>query len=220
MNADILDTIEPESDQLNNEDLIGKTLDIKITKVTGQSNEQQPINIHFEGDNNKPYRPCKTMRKILASVWGTSKNGEYIGRSIRLYRDPEVTFGRDKTGGIRISHLSNISSPQNITLQVSRGRFKTFTIQPLTAQQSVPKEPAPDAQIDVLTQMLKDAKDTDELKAAYEKLRLAWKDLDQKQRDTMTDIYNTNKARIEALADMGDGEPMPVADDTFPGDMP
>lgn len=128
---DLSKTIEPKSDQLNSEDFIGKgPKTITITKVSGNDDAQQPVSIFYEGDNGKPFKPCKTCRRILVTVWGPD-GSKYVGRSITLYRDPSVKFGGIDVGGIRISHMSDIDKPVTMALSVSKANKKPFTVQPL-----------------------------------------------------------------------------------------
>jgi len=125
-------SIEAKSSQLNADDLIGKTITITITKVSGTGDAQQPIAIHYEGDNGKPFMPCKTVRRILVHVWGVD-GAKYIGRSMTLYRDEKVKFGGIEVGGIRISHMSDIDKPVTLALTASKANKKPFTVQPLKA---------------------------------------------------------------------------------------
>jgi len=130
----MLKAIEPKSDQLNADDLIGgRTLTIKITKVSGLEGEQK-IAINYEGDNGKPYKPGKSMCRVLVSIWG-SKGSDYVGRSMTLYRDDTVMFGPIQTGGIRISHMSNMTEPLVIALTNKKGSRKPFTVKPLVVQE-------------------------------------------------------------------------------------
>ncbi len=127
---DVSKTVAPKSDQLNADDLIGQSKTIKIRDVKGNSDEQQPISIYFEGDNNKPYKPCKSMRRVLLTVWGA--NGlTYIGKSMTLYRDDKVSFGGIEVGGIRISHMSDLEGEIKVALTVSRSKRAPFIIKPL-----------------------------------------------------------------------------------------
>ncbi|WP_420003223.1 hypothetical protein [Arenibacterium sp. LLYu02] len=64
----ILHTIAAKSDQMNAEDLIGGPRTVFVTGVKVNTSEDQPVWIHFEGDNGKPYKPCKTMRRLLIRV--------------------------------------------------------------------------------------------------------------------------------------------------------
>lgn len=129
---DLSTTIAPKSNQLNYDDFLATgPITVKITDVKGGSDAQQPVAIHYEGDNGKPYMACKSMRRVLVSVWG--KDGKsYIGKSLTLYGDPNVVFGGQKVGGIRISHMSDIDKPVTMALSVSKANKKPFTVQPLT----------------------------------------------------------------------------------------
>jgi len=123
-------TIIPKSDQLSADDLISGPRIIRITDVQAGSTAEQPVNIHFDGDNGRPYRPSKGMRRVLVSMWGADSKA-YIDKRITLYNDPSITFGPEKTGGIRISHASGIDAPLEIALTVKKGKRKPHTIQPL-----------------------------------------------------------------------------------------
>lgn len=125
----LANTVTPKSDQLNADDLIAGTRTIRISAVTAGSAEQ-PVNIAFDGDNGRPWKPGKSMRRVLLALYG-AESSAYIGKRVTLYNDTEVTFGPDKTGGIRISHASDISGPQTIALTVKKGKRKPFTVQPL-----------------------------------------------------------------------------------------
>lgn len=126
----MLKAIEPKSDQLNADDLMGgRTITIKITKVSGLEGEQK-IAINYEGDNGKPYKPGKSMCRVLVSVWG-GKGTDYVGRSMTLYRDDSVMFGPIQTGGIRISHMSHLAEQMTIALTNKKGSRKPFIVRPL-----------------------------------------------------------------------------------------
>ena len=125
---DISDTLAPNSDQLDAVDLLGKPQTFTITKVS-KGNAEQPVNIHL-AEFPRVWRPGKSMRRVLAACWGTDAS-QWIGRRVTLYCDPDVTFGKDKVGGTRISHLSHIDKAKAIPLLVSRGKSQTFRVQPL-----------------------------------------------------------------------------------------
>lgn len=122
--------IEAKSDQLNADDLIGVTRTITITRVVGCDGDQ-PIAIHYDGDNGKPFKPCKTIRRVLMGVWGRYAN-EYVGKSMTLYRDDEVTFGGLKVGGIRIRAMSGIDKETTVVVMKSKGKKAGMKILPLT----------------------------------------------------------------------------------------
>lgn len=129
-------TITPKADQQNADDFIAGPRTIKITAVTAGSAEQ-PVNISFEGDSNRPYRPSKGMRRVIVALYGPDSSA-YIGKRLTLFNDPSVTFGPDTTGGIRISHASDIRDPMTIALTVKKGKRKPYRVDPLPAEQPSP----------------------------------------------------------------------------------
>lgn len=132
MNAvDMAQFIAPKSDQLNADDLIGGPRTITVTAVSAnEGSPEQPININFEGDDRKPYKPCKSMRRVMVAVWGADAS-KYVGRAMTLYRDAKVQFGGMQVGGIRISHMSHIDEPKTMALTATRAKRAPFTVQPL-----------------------------------------------------------------------------------------
>ena len=131
--VEMIDTIVPKSDQLNADDLIGgRTLTIKIKEVTIKAGEQ-PVALHYEGDNGKPYKPGKSMCRVLVNSWGPDARN-YVGRSLTLYCDPTVKFGGIAVGGLRISHMSHIHEPITMALTASKASRKPFTVQPMVVE--------------------------------------------------------------------------------------
>lgn len=124
--------VEAKSDQLNADDLIGAPRTITITRVTG-SDGDQPVSIHYEGDRGRPFKPCKTMRRVLLGVWGRNA-ADYVGRSMTLYRDDAVTFGGLNVGGIRISHMSHIDKKTVVVVMKTKGKKAGIEISPLVAE--------------------------------------------------------------------------------------
>lgn len=139
----ITDTIEPKVDQLTADHLIGRTLTIRITEVRLSASEQ-PCEIAYEGDNGLPYRPGKSMRRVLVHAWGGDVK-QYVGRSLTLYRDDDVQFGGLKVGGVRISHMSHISGPMTMALTAKKGSKKAFKVLPLVVEQPISALPLIDS---------------------------------------------------------------------------
>lgn len=52
-----------------------------------------------------------------------SDGGAYVGRSMTLYCDPEVSYGSVRWGGIRISHMSDIDKATTLSLTVTRSKL-------------------------------------------------------------------------------------------------
>lgn len=132
MSDSLRDTIAPKSDQLNADDLLGTSKTITVTKVSRGSSEQ-PVTINWQGDEGRPYKPCKSMRRVLIFAWGEDGR-DWIGRSMTLYTDPSVKFGGVVVGGIRISHLSHIKTALSMSLTATRGKRTPYTVEPLTVK--------------------------------------------------------------------------------------
>lgn len=136
MTADLSTVIQPKSDQLNADDLIAGPRTITVTRVTVGSGEQ-PTSIYFEGDGGKPYKPCKSMCRVLVYLWG--KDGtKYVGRQMTLYRDEKVKFAGVTVGGIRISHLSHIEGSASLALTETRGKRSPYRVQRLEIAEPSP----------------------------------------------------------------------------------
>ena len=128
---DMTGTIVPKSDQLNADDLIGGPRTIQIKRVTASPDSpEQPVAVYFEGDNGKPYKPCKSMRRVMVQAWGPDAS-QYVGRSMTLYRDEKVAFGGMQVGGLRISHMSDLRGEMTFALTVTKARRAPYTVKPL-----------------------------------------------------------------------------------------
>jgi hypothetical protein len=131
---DISATVAPKSDQMNADDLIAGPRTITITRVAADlGNAEQPVSVFFTGDNGKPYKPCKSMRRVMIACWGKMAS-EYAGRSMTLYRDPSVTWGGMDVGGIRISHMSHISNDMTMPLTATKKARKPYTVRVLKVE--------------------------------------------------------------------------------------
>jgi len=132
---DISKAIEPKSDQLNASDLILGPQTFTIAKVEEGSSEQ-PVNIHLVELEKRPYRPSKTMLRVIGSQWGKDTQA-WAGKRLTLFRNPSVKWAGKEIGGIEVSHMSNIPQKFTIVLPVSKGVTAQYTARPL------PDAPAP-----------------------------------------------------------------------------
>ena len=126
---DISSTLAPDSTQINADDLLASAVTVTITGVT-KGTAEQPVNIHVEEFPGRAYRPSKSMRRAIVACWGPDTSA-YVGRKLTLFRNPEIRFGREVTGGIEVSHASHIDNPVTLSLTVTRGKRRPFTVQPL-----------------------------------------------------------------------------------------
>lgn len=130
---DLDKTIIAKTDQLTADDLLSGPRTIRITKVKGNEADDQPVSIFFEGDGGKPFKPCKTVRRVLRWIWGRDAS-QFVGHSLTLYRDEEVSFGGLKVGGIRVSHASHIDNEMVVPVQAKKGRKAPVRVKPLKAE--------------------------------------------------------------------------------------
>jgi len=127
---DLSRTVIPKSDQTNADDLIAGPRTITVTAVKMLSSEEQPVGISYEGDDGKPYKPCKSMRRVLIAAWGAD-GAQYVGRSMTIYLDRAVTWGGAEVGGIRISHLSHIGRRMTMALTATKKSRKAYVVDPI-----------------------------------------------------------------------------------------
>lgn len=134
--SNLRDTIVPKSDQLNADQLLSAPMTILVTDIKRGSGVDQPVIVSYLNDEGRPYKPCKTCRKILIFAWGDD-GSEWIGKRMTLYCDPDIKFGGVKVGGIRISHLSNIERDMAVSLNVTKGKKGEFIIKKLADIRSI-----------------------------------------------------------------------------------
>lgn len=134
--SNLRDTIAVKSDQLTSDELLSGERIIRVTAVS-RGNAEQPLVIDYEGGAGKPFKPCKTMRKILAAGWGEDGNA-WKGRSMALFNDPEVTYAGIKVGGIRISKMTDIGNGLEVSLTTKKGKKSPFIIKPLVVSAAKP----------------------------------------------------------------------------------
>jgi hypothetical protein len=127
---DISHTLAPTSDQLDAVDLLGGPRVFTIERVSEGSSEQ-PVQVHL-AEFPRPWRPGKSMRRVLAAAWGTNTK-TWIGKRVTLYCDPDVKFGGEAVGGTRISHMSDLPGGKalRVPLLAGRGKSQVWTVQPL-----------------------------------------------------------------------------------------
>lgn len=127
---DLTDSIVPKSDQLNADDLMSGPRTVTISEVR-RGNAEQPVDVVLtEFGPGRPFKPCKSMRRVMVAAWG-AESSAYIGKRMTLYRDPGVKFGGQEMGGIRISHMSGIERRLPLALTVTRGKRAPYIVEPL-----------------------------------------------------------------------------------------
>lgn len=176
---DLTESIAPKSDQMNADDLMSGPRTFTIAEVRKGSPEQPVDIVLAEFPPGRPFKPSKSMRRVMVAAWGPDAS-TYAGRRLTLYRDPEITFGKDKVGGIRISHMSHLPNSKRLTLAltVTRGKRAPYVVEPLP--DAAPTAPKLD----------------EETVARLADLRAEWKDADPERRKVI-------EAEVSALSQGG-----------------
>jgi hypothetical protein len=134
------------STQLDNVDLMGGPREFTITEVAETNDREQPLSVTL-AEYHRPWKPGLTMRRLLAGLYGEDDDN-WVGKRVRLFRDESVSFGKQRTGGTRISHASHIDRPITLTLPISKGKFGEFKVEPLVESAPTPSKPDPSKAIE------------------------------------------------------------------------
>lgn len=195
---DIASTLEPNSDQLDAVELIGGPRTFTVAKVT-KGDPEQPVQVHL-ADFPRPWRPGKSMRRVLAACWGTEASA-WVGRRVTLYCDESVRFGSEAVGGTRIRALSHIDGVKSVPLLVSRGKSARYTVEPL------PDSPPP-----VSVETLADLQATLTRKGIPEDKWLAGANHYSGGNATALDVLTEDQARkvLEEISGRPDVDPVPA----------
>jgi hypothetical protein len=138
--ADIRATLEAKSDQLNATDIMGIDLVIRIRAVTSSGSKEQPVAVYFDGDNNRPWKPSKGMRRVLAAGWGWESD-DWIGKCVKLHFDNSVKYAGKEVGGIRVKAMSHIDQ-RGIVIVEAINRQQRIPLHIAFLDTSLPPYPA------------------------------------------------------------------------------
>ena len=126
---DISDSLAANSAQQNYDEFLAGPKTVTVSEVK-KGTAEQPVEVHLVEFPGKPFKPAKTVRRLLAKVWGTDASA-WAGRRLTIYGDPEVRYAGKAVGGLRVSHVSHIDKPVEVLLTESRGKKRSHTVQPL-----------------------------------------------------------------------------------------
>ena len=130
-----------KSDQIDADNLIGGiTMDVTIKAVQRGPSNEQPLQLVLE-ETDKFYRPSKTYRRALIGCFG-DEPANWIGKRLRLVRNPDTMFGGVKVGGLEVSPAS-IAAPVGCMLSATRGKKAQVSIDVIPAAKKVPAAPTP-----------------------------------------------------------------------------
>ncbi len=127
---DVSHTIIAKSDQLNAVDLPSSDALLKIVDVRVTKDDPQPVHLHLEDHEGRPYKPCLSMRRVLIAAWGQYAE-KWIGETMSVYCDMSVKWGGKEVGGIRISKLTGITKSVSVPIALNRSMREIYTVDPL-----------------------------------------------------------------------------------------
>jgi hypothetical protein len=144
---DLTQAIIAKSDQLNASDLISGPRTFTIAEVR-EGNQDQPCQVFLVEWPGRPFKPSKTVMRILVHAWGKETDDWPPGARMTLFRDPSAKWAGEEVGGIRVSHLSHITAQFKIALRESQKKSVLYTVDALPDAPTTPTpEPLTDAMI-------------------------------------------------------------------------
>lgn len=193
---DLSRTIIPKSDQLNFEDVRYSSITALIKSVRA-GNSEQPVFIDLDGYDGRPYKPSKSMRRVLIGGWGNDGHS-WVGKTLTLIGDSTVKFGGVAVGGIKISAMSDITSDFSLMLTTSRGVRSEHRVKKLEVKPVKVEERTPDELLAEFTNAARSAKTVVEIDKIFkyaQHVLAAHHD----QLEKATDIYGIRKAEMEEV---------------------
>lgn len=115
-----------KADQLNAIDLAGGDLVATITGVRATGDPKQPLIVRLDSWG-QPWKPCKSVRRLLAAMWSTDAE-VWVGRRLKLYMEPTVIYAGEAVGGVRVREASHIEKPFVIMLPKSSKSRERVTV--------------------------------------------------------------------------------------------
>lgn len=142
--ANIAKAIEPKSDQQNAVDYLSgpRVFTIAGTSDYRDDKGRAKVSIHLVEAPDRPFKPSATNLRLIVIGWGQDDT-TWPGRRIKLTLDPNVTFGGEKVGGIRVVALSDLEQPFTAKLPTTRGKKAEFRVEKMESQPTPgPQDPA------------------------------------------------------------------------------
>jgi hypothetical protein len=171
------DAVMARSDQLNADDLVSGPRTFTVKEVRRGDGDQPVAIVLGEFPPNRPFKPSKTVVRILAHAWGVDTDDWPENPRLTLYRDEKVKWAGQEIGGIRVSHMSHIDKRIKIALAESKGKKSLWVVDPLP--DDAPTSPPVD----------------EETVARIAELREEWKDADPERRKVI-------EAEVAALSEV------------------
>ena len=192
---DVSHTIIAKSDQLNALDLPPSETIVKIIDVKVMADKDQPVHLHLEGREGRPYKPCLSMRRILVNAWGQYAE-QWIGQSMSLYCDQGVKWAGKEVGGIRIARLTGIDRSVSAPIALNRSMREIHTVDPLVINQAIATDWEKESQIYI--DKIKACTTTQEMEQVKTELGKVWKSIPGEFAAAITLTAENKKAELIA----------------------
>ena len=181
---------------MNADDLLTGPITVTVTGVR-RGDKEQPVIVDIEGHAERPFKPGKSMRRVLIAAYGDDPV-KWVGKRMTLYCDPEVKFGGVKVGGIRISHLSDIPNDRTFMLTVTRGKKSEFLVKRLDDKPATKPEPPALTEVEEIyvadaTSDIEQAESEESLKA----IAFILKEKSEAVRNALRPAYDKRKKELE-----------------------
>ncbi|MDE9528139.1 hypothetical protein [Xenorhabdus bovienii] len=185
-------TIIPKSDQLNFDDVQTESITAVIKSVRAGTNDQ-PVFIDLVGYDGRPYKPSKSMRRVLISGWGADGHS-WVGKALTLIADPTVRYGGVAVGGIKVYAISDIEADYSMMLPVSRGKRVEHRVKKLEASRTRQSDPQ-----EILNRFTAQANEMGigRLEEAYRWAENALANHTE-HKEKMTEVYNIRRSELES----------------------
>lgn len=130
---DLSKAILAKSDQLNADDLLSGPRTFTVKEVRRGSDEQPVSIVLAEFPDRRPFKPSKTVLRLLVHAWGVESDDWPPNARMTLHRDDTVKWAGQEVGGIRVTALSHIKAPMKVVLAESQSKKTLHRIDPLPA---------------------------------------------------------------------------------------
>lgn len=178
----LLKAIEAKSDQLNAVDLMAGPITVTIKSVAPTGSKEQPCAIVYD-DPQRPFKPCKTMLRLLVAVWGLDAN-VWLNRQLTLFRDPSVKLKGEAVGGARVSHMSHLQS-ESMTVEISGGRHKKVFWTVFNIPTEEPKQPPLSQRVDKAVKAILSCNTADKLERCWSNCAMLYESCDEVNRSAL-----------------------------------
>lgn len=125
------EAVMARSDQLNADDLVSGPRTFTVKEVRRGDADQPVAIVLAEFPPTRPFKPSKTVVRILAHGWGEETDDWPENARFTLYRDARIKWAGQEIGGIRVSHMSGLKTPIKIALAESKGKKSLWVVDPL-----------------------------------------------------------------------------------------